>query len=180
MPTQKPPSLRDIELLGRHWGVIFGQALAPETLGTGTIDPPPVSGRPDHVDAHSPQIWRGLRALSALQEMARRGPEYRRAAAVLCYYHASTGETARASGAALVRIAEGCGSESLGEAPELPRRASRGWVRGAEAGERVELQRALWRRWTARRGALVQRGLALYREAVGLWEGFTSGEEARA
>jgi hypothetical protein len=187
MPTYKP-SLRDLEILGECWPIIFGSAnnwrdpLSQPLPGGvkraqgplwGYVRAAPVhfytGGRPEHVDEKSDKghLWRALCALSSLQSYAARGPEEKKTATILLYYHGVCGQVARSGDGHYVRIAEFFTGEELGPEPV------KAWKKknGTPAGHAAEISRDLWRQWTLRRATLAVRGIALYREACERWLG---------
>jgi hypothetical protein len=172
MPTQKPPTLHDLDLLGRHYSLIHGRALTiKESRGKerGAYDPT------DDLCEHATEIQRALRALSKLTAMGRQG--LGREAAVLCYVLSICGAEARASGAPFVEVALQCDGGTLPAEPPLSvALRHKGGLR--LRGEELERLRRDWRDWRARRGALERRGRELFERACEAWEG--KREERRA
>ena len=85
-------SLFGLDCLARFAPQIFGRALSLDVVLNSS---PATLGRPDRLDAHTPDVRQALMALRLLDALARSGEEGRRAARVLAYLHVVCGEEAR-------------------------------------------------------------------------------------
>jgi hypothetical protein len=88
-------SLDDLEMLARHWPVLFGRSMNHEEI-LGVQGLSQNMGRPDHIDDKSPEIQAALRAITRLQQMSA-DPEQKRLAEVLLYARVYCGATARST-----------------------------------------------------------------------------------
>lgn len=97
--------IRDLDLLARHFPILFGKALDPDGIAA-ALGYMPVSGRPglDHASDHG--LSRAIAALRQLQDLAAKSDDGRRAAAILLYSQGIAGPAARRSGAVALAVAQ--------------------------------------------------------------------------
>ena len=115
--------LSDLEVLIVHWGTIHGRAFDPSAV---TISASTGEGQSALEYASDHGLSRALRALSALQTMARSGAEGKRSACVLLYW-AGCAPSLRKSGQCVEEIGRSFGKGK----------------RARERGERLLLE-AMW------------------------------------
>lgn len=163
------PAVADLDLLARHSTAIFGKALSPEHLGSIIGQAPPVSGRPDWIDAKSGEIWRAFQAFRVLEAMATRGEAGKQTARVLYYARVCCSPVARKSVPGLARIALLAGADPLPPEPTPPAPLPRRNVTPEQRKAYKRAKAAYDQKasvWDAALEKLAERGDAVLRAAV--------------
>jgi hypothetical protein len=103
--TKTTHDLNDLEFLAKHWSVLFGRSLDPNTvLGVQGLTLHRAD-RLDTIDEKSLELQAAFRALDRLLELSE-NPSQRRDAEILLYTRVACGSKARQSGEAYLVLAQ--------------------------------------------------------------------------